>query len=65
MNGLNQKIRTLRAWLGLSQTEFGNKIGVSITTVSAWEAGRSNPKPENLQRIEETFGILLENIYLA
>ena len=62
MSGLNQKVRTLRAWLGLSQTEFGAKVGVSITTVSSWEAGRGNPKPENVQRIEKTFSVDLASI---
>lgn len=64
MNGLNQKVRTLRAWLGLSQTEFGDKVGVSITTVSAWEAGRGNPKPENVEKIKTTFNVELDSIYI-
>jgi DNA-binding XRE family transcriptional regulator len=64
IDNIAAKVRALRAWLGLSQTEFGNKIGVSITTVSAWEAGRGNPKPENVQKINETFGIPLETIDL-
>ncbi len=36
-------IISLREAMGLTQTEFGRKLGVSKMTVSRWECGRMRP----------------------
>jgi transcriptional regulator with XRE-family HTH domain len=37
------KIKQQRQALGLTQRALAEKLGVSVTTVSAWETGRRNP----------------------
>ena len=47
-------IKALRKTLGLSQQEFGRKVGVERSTVSSWERGLNTPKgfyADNLQAI--------------
>lgn len=47
-------IKALRKTLGLSQQEFGRKVGVERSTVSSWERGLNTPKgfyANNLQAI--------------
>ncbi|MCG5058204.1 helix-turn-helix transcriptional regulator [Limnoraphis robusta Tam1] len=36
-------VRTLRRRLGLSQKQFGEKLGVVFQTVNNWENGRTMP----------------------
>ena len=40
---IGNKIRDLRKEKKLSQNELGKSIGVSQTTVTAWETGRAEP----------------------
>ena len=36
-------LATLRKYLGLSQKQFAERIGISINTLQNWEQGRRNP----------------------
>ena len=38
-----KQIKALRLSLGLSQENFGGKVGVSWTTINRWENGKSKP----------------------
>lgn len=38
-------IQKLRKGLGLSQTEFANRMGIRQATVSDWETGKQQPSP--------------------
>lgn len=40
-----KEIVSLRAQLGLSQAEFGRRLGADQTTVSRWERGLQRPEP--------------------
>lgn len=40
---MNQRIRQLRKQLGLSQTEFGERLGIKQTTVAGYETGGRTP----------------------
>lgn len=40
---MQKLIKSIRAYLGLSQTEFADKIGVTFATVNRWENGRAIP----------------------
>lgn len=42
-NGGESPLKHLRDELGMSQEEFGRTIGVSLRTVSRWEAGINVP----------------------
>lgn len=39
-----EDVRTIRARLGLSQSEFAMLIGVSVATLQNWEQGRRRPE---------------------
>lgn len=53
------QIKILRNKLGLSQTEFAHKVGVTVTMVSAWERGTHAPRQakivRKLQEIKEDY----------
>jgi putative transcriptional regulator len=40
-------VRTVRATLGVSQTEFALMIGVSVATLRNWEQGRRVPEGQH------------------
>ena len=40
---LNQKIKSLRKALNLSQTKLSEKVGVSLSTLRRWETGERQP----------------------
>ena len=40
-----ERVRRLRARLGISQAELGIEVGVSLQTIYRWEHGRSRPSP--------------------
>jgi DNA-binding transcriptional regulator YiaG len=46
-------ITSLREALGLTQAEFGERIGVDKMTVSRWERGTLRPSEESLAAISE------------
>ena len=56
----------LREGMGLTQAEFGQKLGVSKMTVSRWECGRMHPDPTasaallKLQRHARHRGVLID-----
>ena len=52
----------LRTKLGLSQTEFGESIGVSKGSLQAYEAGRCQPSLATIKRIAEVYNI--DDLYL-
>lgn len=53
----SEQIYKIRKAEGLSQEEFGNKIGVSRQMVSKWEMGESSPRTDKINKICTTFGI--------
>lgn len=57
MNGLGERIKCLRKGLDLNQTEFGEKIGVSNTSVSKLEKGENNPSERTIKLICSEFNV--------
>lgn len=57
------KLKKLRENREISQSQLAAIIGVSQKTVSAWEVGRRNPKPRELQKLEDVFGVAKEEIF--
>lgn len=49
---LPQLIRETRQRLGLTQTQFAAKLGVSFLSVNRWENGHHQPLPIVLKQIE-------------
>ncbi len=48
----------------LTQGEAAEKLGVTVQTILNWEKGRSEPTISQGRRIEEVYGIPIENIFL-
>jgi len=55
-------ISKLRKESNLTQTELGEKIGVSPKTISKWECGNGLPDITFLKKISDIFGITIEEL---
>lgn len=51
----SQQIISLRGHLELSQEEFGEKIGVSGSTIGAWENENSTPRKANMEAMVKLY----------
>ena len=49
-------IRAIRKQLGLTQQGLAHSLGVSMSTVANWEAGRSKPSSLALRQINDLLG---------
>ena len=58
--GLNIKI--LRLSYNLTQSKFGQKIGVSDSCIQHWETNYTKPDLSALRKMKEVFGISYEEI---
>jgi len=58
-NEIGIKIKKLRTKLNLSQNRFGNRIGVSGKTVSAYECGKCVPTVRIMEKITTAFKVEL------
>ena len=54
---MNERIKTLRKTLGISQRDFGKKIGISDTAVSKLESGERNPSEQTLKSICREYNV--------
>lgn len=50
---IGEQIKSVRLRLHLSQTEFGEKLGVSFTTVNRWENGKTEPSYKAIRALEK------------
>ena len=57
MSELGNKIAQKRKDLGLTQTEFGEKLNVTRQTVSRWEAGSVMPDIDKIGDIASILGV--------
>jgi transcriptional regulator with XRE-family HTH domain len=53
INFTSEQIREIREALGLTQTEFAVKCGVSASTVISWENDLRHPSWPRMQRLNE------------
>lgn len=52
---LGKKIRAHRDELGLTQAELADKLGLTYSSVSQWESGRTTPRTPILRQLAELF----------
>lgn len=64
MDNFNLVVRRIRAALGLSQSEFGELIGMSVSMVSAVEGGTRNMSPNALTLLGTALNLSMEEIEL-
>lgn len=57
MNGINERIATLRKELGLTQDEFGSRIGIKKSAVSKLENGTNNPTEATIKLLVKEFHV--------
>lgn len=55
-------LRDYRTTNGLTQSELGEKLGVSAETIYRWENGKRAPSLAGLQRISVKTGIPVEDL---
>lgn len=54
---MEERIKQLRKTLGLNQTDFGEKIGISASGISKFEAGLTNPAESTIKLICATYHV--------
>ena len=54
---MNGRIKLIRKTLGISQRDFGKKIGISDTALSKLESGERNPSEQTLKSICREFNV--------
>lgn len=59
MPTIGEKIKKVRNERNLSQRRFGEKVGLSSKTISAYERGLVTPPLHILERISEIFNVTL------
>lgn len=57
------KLFSLRAKSGLSQSQLAERIGVTNKAVSKWENGRAKPTTKTLNKLAVVFNIPLEEMF--
>ena len=60
MSTFGDRIKELRKENSFNQTEFGEKIGVSMSAVSLLEKGTNNPSEQTIRAICSVFGVRRE-----
>ena len=53
--GIGENIKECRG--SMKQSEFAEKLGVNVTTVSRWENGQNTPNGEMIQKIANVLGV--------
>ena len=59
---MGQRIQQIRLELGLSQEEFGEKLGTTRQTVSRWELDQSYPELTKIVLISKLFSVTTDSI---
>ena len=49
----SSEIKNLRLSCLMNQTEFGNALGVSFTTVNRWENGKARPNIKAMKALKQ------------
>ncbi len=60
MPNFEKRLRSARIARGLTQRRLADAIGTTITTVSAWENGRSKPRFEDLSPLSHCLFVSLD-----
>lgn len=54
---MNERIREVRIQLGLSQADFGKRIGITRSSVSKLESNENNPSEQTIKLICREFNV--------
>ncbi|MGB7443357.1 MAG: helix-turn-helix transcriptional regulator [Coleofasciculaceae cyanobacterium] len=64
MTSVGTKLKQQRESLNLTQQQVANELGVTVTTVKNWEAGRHTPKlyPAQMKALCDLLNFTLEEL---
>ena len=54
---VGQKMRARRIFLGMSQTDLGEALGITFQQVQKYEKGESRPTVSRMQQISDALGV--------
>lgn len=54
---MNERLKILRKSLGLTQTDFGKRIGMTMQGIQKWEKGKSKPQQSTIKALISTFNV--------
>lgn len=57
-----EEVRALRDFLGMTQEEMGETLGVAELTIRRWEKGYFKPSPLALEKLHQLRDSLLEKV---
>ena len=57
MAEFKERLKELRTNRGLSKYQMSEATGFSKETISAWERGKRNPSPENVEALSRFFEV--------
>ena len=60
---LGKFISVRRKYMGLTQEELGEKIGVSKSAVAKWEIDGGLPDRDNLRRLSKAIGVSVDDLH--
>lgn len=58
-------LKAARVNANLSQVEAAAKIGVAVSTLKNWEAGKTFPNQPRIERICEVYGITFDVLFFG
>lgn len=62
---IGEKIQRARRSKGMTQSEFAEKLGVSVFSITKYELGQRNPKYDKLQKISLVLDIPMEELLIG
>lgn len=54
---MKDRIKEIRKVSGLSQTKFGERLGITLSAVQKWEMGHNQPDASSIKLICEKFSV--------
>lgn len=64
LSDIRISIKAARVNSEMNQIEFAREIGVSLSTVTNWERGKTEPDASQLRKISEISGIPMDFIFI-
>ena len=58
---IGERIAHARGWLGISQEELAERVGVSRDTISKWETNVFRPRRSRIGKLEKALGVDLRD----
>lgn len=62
MNSFSDRLRAARIAVGMTQEQLGFALGISKSSVSAWENGRETPSFRFLPRLAQVLAVSLDEL---